>query len=133
MKSFKAKILTPDGPVFDGQVIGIQVPGEDGRFEVLANHAPLISSLSVGAIRIRTGKESKIFAVSGGVIEVLKNNVTVLASAAESADAIDIKRAEEARKRAEERLREKHFDHVRAEAALMRAINRITVARQRHG
>jgi F-type H+-transporting ATPase subunit epsilon len=133
MKSFRARILTPNGPVFDGQIIGIQVPGERGRFEVLANHAPLISSLSIGAIRIRTGKELKIFAVSGGVIEVLKNNVTVLAAAAESADAIDIKRAEEARKRAEERLRDKRFDQVRAEAALMRAINRITVARQRYG
>jgi F-type H+-transporting ATPase subunit epsilon len=134
MKSFKTKILTPDGPVFDGAAEGVQVPGELGRFEVLSNHAPVLSSLGVGVIRVKTGKETRQFAVSGGVAEVKANVMVILATAAESEDTIDLNRAEKAKQRAEERLRERSkFDAVRAEAALMRAINRIELARRRHG
>lgn len=72
-------IITPDRQVFDGEVEAATFPGSDGSFQVLNNHAPLVSSLGKGEIVYRgSGGESSI-TVEGGVIEVLKNNITVLA------------------------------------------------------
>lgn len=130
MKGFNAKILTPDGPVYSGVVTAVQVPGEQGRFEVLANHAPLISSLTWGSVKINAPEGDKTFAVGGGVVEVNANTLVVLATSAESSDAIDIARAERALKRALERKGDKLYDQVRVEAALMRAINRLEVSRR---
>lgn len=130
MKTFKAKILTPDGPVFDGMAVGVQIPGEQGRFEVLANHAPLISSLAIGSVKIKTAENQTVFAVSGGVAEVQHNNLVILAASAESSDRIDVARAEKALKRAEERKGDRSYDQVRVEAALMRALNRLEVSKK---
>ena len=72
-------ILTPDQTVFSGEINSVQVPGTKGRFEVLTNHAPIISTLEKGDVTIRLAKEEKIFKIDGGVVEVLHDKVIVLA------------------------------------------------------
>lgn len=133
MKSFEAQILTPDGPVFKGSVTGIKLPGTEGNFEVLHNHADLMSAIEVGAIEIKNDASTEYFAVSGGFVEVKDNSVSVLAESAEHKDKIDLQRALESKKRAEERLHSDSktaVDTARAEAALRRALNRIKLAQR---
>ncbi len=72
------EILTPEKKVYSGEADAIQFPGVSGSFQILNNHAPLISSLKEGNLKIDLKKESKIFNISGGFVEVLKNKVTVL-------------------------------------------------------
>ncbi len=130
MNSFKAQILTPDGPVFEGEVIGVLMPGTMGSFEVLYNHASLMSTLDIGSTTVRKDENStEIFAISGGFVEVSDNRLILLAEAAERAEDIDVARAEAAKVRAEKRLNEEEWDRLRAEMALLRAINRIKIAR----
>ncbi len=130
MNSFKAQILTPDGPVFEGEVIGVLMPGTLGSFEVLYNHANLMSTLDVGSTTVRKDENStEIFAISGGFVEVSDNKLILLAEAAERAEDIDVARAEAARERAQSRLKEDEWDRLRAEMALLRAMNRIKIAR----
>ncbi|TVQ14324.1 MAG: ATP synthase F1 subunit epsilon [Balneolaceae bacterium] len=129
MSTLKTKILTPYGTVYDGDVTGIQMPGRVGSFEVRYNHAPIISILDVGKLTIReTGDSEALYAISGGYVEVNDNVVTVLAESAERKDKIDVQRAEEARKRAEQEIRTKKARDMNAEMALKRAINRIRVS-----
>jgi F-type H+-transporting ATPase subunit epsilon len=72
-------ILTPDKKIFSGEVTSVQVPGTKGSFEVLNNHAPIISTLEKGNVKVKSKDGVEIFTISSGVIEVLKNKVTVLA------------------------------------------------------
>ena len=133
MKPFEVQILTPNGSVYNGTVMGIKLPGTEGNFEVLHNHASLMSGLEVGVISIRNDAKVDYIAVSGGFVEVNSNKVTVLAESAELKEEIDLQRALEAKKRAEERLaaEKKHAVYqIRAELALNRAVNRIKVAQQ---
>lgn len=134
MNSFKAQILTPDGPVFEGEVYSVQLPGSMGNFGVLYNHANLMSTLEVGSTTVRKNDDSvEVFATSGGFVEVSDNKLILLAEAAERAEDIDVARAEAARDRAEKRLLENEWDHLRAEMALKRALNRIKVAHAMQG
>jgi F-type H+-transporting ATPase subunit epsilon len=73
------EILTPDKKVFSGEVNSVQVPGSKGSFEVLNNHAPIISTLDKGLVKVRSKNGEEKFMISSGVIEVLKNKVVVLA------------------------------------------------------
>ena len=73
------EIITPDKKVFSGEVTSVQVPGTDGQFQILKNHAPIISTLTNGKVKIKTAGGSQSFDVKGGVVEVLKNNIIVLA------------------------------------------------------
>ncbi len=75
----KLTIITPDKAVFDGEVSSVTVPGSAGSFEVLENHAPIVSTLEDGKVIIRTGKDQKILHIVGGVVEVLDNKITLLA------------------------------------------------------
>ena len=131
-KTFKLEIVTPERVVFSEEVASLVVPGVEGSLGILANHAPLVAELAVGKITIRDadGHES-CMATSGGFMEVQNNVVRILADSAELVCDIDLVRAEEARKRAEERLHAHtaNLDHARAEIALKRAINRIRIAR----
>ncbi|MDX1671295.1 MAG: F0F1 ATP synthase subunit epsilon [Balneolaceae bacterium] len=131
MNTLEAQILTPEGTLFDDDVVGVKVPGTLGNFEVKPMHASIISSLEIGQILVRlaSGGEA-IFAVSGGFVEVHNNKLTLLAEAAEPADEIDVDRARDAKKRAQERLssEDKKIDKERAKQALKRAENRIRVA-----
>lgn len=129
MKSFEVQILTPDGPVFNGHVESIKLPGTEGNFQVLYNHASLMSGLEIGIVTINEGgNKSTSIAVSAGFVEVNDNKVVVLAESAERKEQIDIQRAIESKQRAEERLKADNVDVGRAEAALLRAINRIKLA-----
>ena len=75
----KVEIISPDKLIFEGEAISLQLPGKDGSFGVLNNHAPIISSLSEGSVRLNTDEGEKSFEINGGVVEVLKNKVIVLA------------------------------------------------------
>ena len=101
-----------------------------GSFQILKNHAPLISTFDVGVITVKSGNEPLYFSTSGGTVEVNNNKVLVLADSIETIDQIDLDRAEEAKERAEKHLKRKKEENVneeRAAAALRRAINRINV------
>ncbi len=72
-------ILTPDKVLFSGEATSVKLPGSSGQFEVLNNHAPLVSSLNAGNIRVRSAEGDQNFAIKGGVVEVTKNKIVVLA------------------------------------------------------
>ena len=131
-KTFKLEIVTPERVVLTQDAVSLVVPAAEGYLGVLADHAPLIAELTVGEIRVRDaeGRETRL-ATSGGFMEVRDNTVHILADTAERAEEIDIARAEEARKRAEERVRSRAagINYARAEAALKRALNRLRLAR----
>lgn len=75
------EIITPDEKVFSGEVNGVHFPGTDGGFEVLNNHAPMISTLAKGNIKIRSTGNEKTVMIDGGLVEVLNNKIVVLAEA----------------------------------------------------
>ena len=78
------EILTPDKKIFEGEVRSVTVPGIMGSFEILNNHAPIISTLDDGKLTVRSAGKEEVFLVKGGVVEVLDNKVMVLAEAASS-------------------------------------------------
>ena len=131
MKEFSLEIITPSKTVFTGEVTSITVPGVKGEFQVLLNHAPLMSNLEVGRIKLvdSDGKET-FYIIGGGVVEVLHNKVLVLANSLEKPEDIDKTRAEKAAERAKKRLAERSqgIDIERAEIALARAMNRMKYA-----
>jgi F-type H+-transporting ATPase subunit epsilon len=102
----------------------------EGELGFLPDHAPLVSALKTGVLRVQKDGNTTSVALHGGFVEVRNSRVTVLANAAEKADEIDKARAEQAKKRAEERLEKKSedIDIQRAEAALRRALTRLKVA-----
>ena len=134
MNKLIVEIVTPDKVAYKGEVKSINIPGTKGNFQVLYNHAPLMSSFEVGIIKIEdeTGNSTN-YATSGGTVEVLNNKIIVLAETFESKENIDIKRAEEAADRAKKRLKkesgETEIDIARAEFALKRAVNRIKLVK----
>ena len=73
------EIITPDKKVYAGEANSVQLPGKTGSFQVLKNHAPLISTLSDGKVKIKDSQGTKVFDVKGGMVEVLKNKVIILA------------------------------------------------------
>lgn len=129
MNVFQAQILTPDGPVFDGKVESIRVPGTNGDFQVLINHANLMSSLDVGPVTIvdATGKVLKV-AISGGMLDVNNNVVSLFAEAAEPSYVINVERARASKDRAEQRVKDSSMDQARVQISLLRAVNRLKIA-----
>jgi F-type H+-transporting ATPase subunit epsilon len=127
-------IVTAEREVFaeDG-VDELIVPGVEGELGVLTMHAPLLTMIQPGLLRIVKSGEETEMAITGGFIEVRDNRVTILADSAERAEEIDVARAEEARRRAERALeeRETREDLAMAEAALARALMRLKVAQRR--
>lgn len=131
MNTYRAQILTPDGPVFEGEVVSLRLPGTSGKFQVLCNHASLMSTLEIGeAVVKKENGEVELYAISGGFVDVNDNALVLLAEAAERADEINVNRAQAAKERAERKLKDNHIDHTRYELALQRAVNRLEVARQ---
>lgn len=130
MSELKLEIVTPSKSAFSGVIKSLTVPGTKGRFQVLKNHAPIISTFDTGMIKVDLpdGK-SDYYATAGGTIEVLDNKVLVLADSIEEVSEIDQDRALKAKQRAEERLIEKSSDLniARAQAALARANNRLQI------
>ena len=130
-KSLRVEIVTPEKSAFSGDVESFSAPGTSGGFKILRDHAPFLTTISVGEVKLRdeSGNET-IYSTSGGFVEVSMNNVTFLADTIERKDEIDIERAKSAQLRAEERLRKKEdgTNIARATAALARAINRLKIA-----
>lgn len=133
MANLRVDIITAERVVFSDEADVLVVPGVEGELGVLPRHAPLLTMIQPGILRIVKGGEEVEMAITGGFIEVRENRVTILADAAERAEEIDVARAEEARRRARERLekREAQIDQARAQAALQRALVRLKVVERR--
>ena len=120
--------------VFEGNVDIVVLPGSAGEMGILPHHAPLLTTLNYGVIKVRTRGHEEIFTVAGGVAEVQPDIVTVLADAAENVAEIDISRAETARKRAEEILSKgvppDTDSYLAIEAALRRSNLRLDAVRR---
>jgi len=124
------EIVTPERSVVSERVDEVQVPGVEGSFGVLPGHTPLLASLQVGELWYRRGQVTSYVAVSFGFAEVLPDRVTILAQIAEAAEEIDVTRAQEAEKRAQDRLSRPNLDmdFERARIALMKSLIRLQVA-----
>ncbi len=130
----KVDIVTAERLVFsDEGVDEVVAPGSEGELTVLPMHAPLLTMIKPGLMRLIKGGEEVDMAITGGFLEVRNDRVTILADAAERAEEIDVVRAEEARRRAERRLEERvsEEDLARAAASLQRALLRLKVAERR--
>lgn len=133
MAELNLEIITPEKPVFKDKIEAVTIPGTQGSFQVLKDHAPLISSFEIGIIKVNNSSSETFYATAGGTVEVNHNNVLVLADSIEKITDIDQNRAEQAKQRAEERLRKKsddNIDEARAQAALNRALNRLNAVKK---
>jgi F-type H+-transporting ATPase subunit epsilon len=128
--TFQFEIVTPEKLVVRDVAEEMQIPAKNGYIGVLPGHAPLITELAVGEITYRNNGYTHHIALAWGFAEVLPEKVTILAENAERADEIDVKRAQEAKERAEQRLRSGNteVDFERAQNALQRAETRLQVA-----
>ncbi len=135
MATLRLEIITAERKMFDEQINMVVAPGSEGVMGILPHHTPLLTALTYGELQIKKeGEDDQFVAIGGGFMEVQPDHVVVLADAAEYAEEIDVARAEEARRRAEESLakaREEGIDFARAEAALRRSAIRIKVAERR--
>jgi F-type H+-transporting ATPase subunit epsilon len=128
-QTFYAQLLTPEGALFEGDVIGVNVPGTSGSFEMLHNHAPLVSSLGIGKIEIEQENSSPlVYAVSGGFVEINDNHCTILAEKAEEAGSIDASEAAKERDELQAKLKETTHNREEAEHELAIAQNRVKIA-----
>ena len=132
--TIRCDIVTQDRQLFSGDVDIVVAPGADGEMGILPHHAPLLTTLKYGALRVRAHGQEQVFAIAGGVMEVQPDLVTVLADVGEHVEEIDIARAEAARQRAEQLLKETPPTSIEAylalEAALRRSNLRLQVARR---
>ena len=134
MAKLKIEIVTAERTVLEAEADLIIAPGTAGQLGLLPRHAPLLPMLEPGEIRLKDGGQDTLsFAVAGGFLEILDNKVIVLADSAERADEIDLARAEEAMRKAQERIASHatDLDLQRALNSLRRANIRLRVARRR--
>ncbi len=133
MATIRLDIVTAERLVFSEDVDVVVAPGVEGQLGILPHHAPLMTMLLPGELRVRKGGEEFSLAISGGFLEVRPDRIIVLADAAERAEEIDIARAEEAKRRAEELLsgHPPEVDETLAEAALRRSLARLKVVERR--
>jgi len=133
MASIRLDIVTAERVVYSDDVDLVVAPGIEGQLGILPHHAPLMTTLQVGELWVKKGREEFSLAISGGFLEVRPDRVIILADAAERAEEIDIARAEEAKRRAEEQL-SRHppeVDAARTEVALHRALTRLKIVEKR--
>jgi F-type H+-transporting ATPase subunit epsilon len=129
------EIVTPERLAYSDTVDAVVLPGIEGELGVLPHHAPLVSMLGVGELRIRKGGAEESFAIVGGFLQVRPDKVVVMAETADLAAEIDVEKAEEARREAERALEtgfREGADLSAARAALQQALLRIRVAERRH-
>jgi F-type H+-transporting ATPase subunit epsilon len=124
------EIVTPEKRAFEGDVDEVIVPGSEGELGILPHHAPLISTLGAGVLRLKRGGQEEEFAIFGGFLQVRPDRVVVLAETADVASEIDLERAQHARREAERALEgaTERTDLEGARAALQRALIRIRLA-----
>lgn len=130
-KFFNLEIVTPFQILYHEKVKHVRLPGTEGYFGILAGHAPFVTTLKIGEIKVNLEHETKYFATSGGIVEVLPYSTTILVETAEEASQIDLKRAIDAKKHAKEQLKMKlkEMEEQQAQDALLRAENRLSVAK----
>jgi F-type H+-transporting ATPase subunit epsilon len=133
MAQIHLEVVTPTGPVISDDVDIVTAPGVGGEFGVLANHAPFLSTIKTGTLSFKQDKATKYLMVSGGFSEVSNNKITFLVESAEYGHDIDVDRAMLAKERAEKRLaqaisQDEKLNRTRAEAALARALARMSAA-----
>jgi F-type H+-transporting ATPase subunit epsilon len=139
MPTLRLEIVTAEHSVFSGDVDMVIAPGIEGELGILPRHAPLMTALQAGELRVKRSNEEFSLCISGGFLEVRPDRIIILADTCERAEEIDVSRAEEAKLRAEKRLKEVYkpeVDSARAEASLRKAMLRLKVAerrRKRHG
>jgi len=128
-KLFNLKILTPEREFFDGDVEAVSLDAPDGNVTILADHTPFVMPVVVGTIRIKMNNEWKDAVNSEGFMEVHHQGLIVFVQACEYPDEIDTRRAEEARRRAEEKLRQKQSmsEYRQSKIALARAMERLRI------
>jgi F-type H+-transporting ATPase subunit epsilon len=133
MATFRLEIVTAERMVYSDEISALIAWGVEGQLGILPHHAPLMTMLQPGDLLIRKDKEEEFFALSGGFLEVRPDKVIILADACERADEIDLARAEEAKKRAQETMKAAPLsaDAAVAEAALRRSIARLKAAERR--
>jgi F-type H+-transporting ATPase subunit epsilon len=124
------QIVSADRSLANETVDEVEIPGADGYFGVLPGHTPLLAALQVGELWYRQGSEKHYLHIAFGFAEVQPDRVTILAQTAEAAQEIDVTRAEQAKRRAEERIARPtvDMDAERARIALMKALIRLQVA-----
>jgi len=131
----KLEIVTPERMAYSDEVDAVTLPGSEGELGVLPHHAPLITTLGAGELRVRKGDTVELFAVIGGFLQVRPDRVIVMAETADLASDIDLEKAQEARREAERALESGYHegaDLSAARAALQVALLRIRVAERRH-
>ena len=133
MAGIRLDIVTAEQLVYSEEVDMVVVPGVDGEMAILPHHAPLMTMIQPGELLIKNQGQETSLAITGGFLEVRPDRITVLADAAERAEDIDAERAEEAKRRAQQRLAGKleEVDQARAEAALRRSLIRLRIAEKR--
>ena len=133
--SLTLEIVTPERLAYSDEVDAVTLPGIEGELGVLPHHAPLVSMLGVGELRIRKAGAEESFAIVGGFLQVRPDKVVVMAETADMSSEIDLERAQEARREAERALESGYAegsDMAAARAALQQALLRIRVAERRH-
>ena len=133
MKTMKVSIVTPNGPAYEGETEFVSTKATSGELGILPGHISTVAPLATAPVKVKTPTGTDYVAVSGGFIEIRPEAVTILAQSAEASTEIDVERAVEAKKRAEQRIQEHRpeTDVKRAEYALRRAINRLEVAKHK--
>ena len=130
MSPFQLEIVTPTKLLDEGQVEYVRCPGLDGSFGVMASHREAIIALGVGEIKVTQNGKDHFLATSGGFAEITREKVELLLETYERTEEIDTSRAENALKRAEERIKARGTDTIRNKASLERAANRLKVSKR---
>ena len=134
MDTFGLKIIASDRIFYEGRCRKLTLPAPDGEIGILANHENTVIALSVGDARMEIDENKWIeMALGEGFAEVVNNRVTVLVETAERPEEIDVRRAEEAKERAQERMRQKQSiqEYYMTQAALSRAMSRLKVSQRK--
>ncbi|MCL2638726.1 MAG: ATP synthase F1 subunit epsilon [Oscillospiraceae bacterium] len=134
MTPFKLQIITPDGFLYDGQADSLIVRTTVGDKGILARHEAYSAALGTGKIRVNSGGRQSVAAISSGIVKVGEDKTVILAQSCEWGDRIDKKRAEEAKRNAEEKLADSSLsdkEHAIAEFKLRRALNRLDAAEKK--
>lgn len=131
MNTYTLKIVTPEKAFYLGEISSLIAPGRDGYLGVLANHAPLITSLGIGKLTVKESSGNElVFTIGRGFLKVGGNSALILTDSVEKAEEIDIERARKAEERAKNKLKEglDEVEFARHNVAFQRALNRVRIA-----
>lgn len=132
----RLNIVTPEKKIFESEVDQVSLPTLDGEITILPHHIPLMTQIKPGELIIKANGKTEYFVTGGGFVEVVANRVSVLTDLAQTSEEISIEKTEEAKKRAEEALANRHSlsdeEFATAAATLERALASLHIKRRRH-